>query len=243
MKVFYKLYRRAFKKSLVAFKLTRGFTLVELAIVLVIIGIILGAILKGQDLINNARIKRTLNDLRGVEAMVWSFYDRYGRFPGDCDKNGRIDAGYLADIAGSDLNNDPAIGFCPAGATADTDPDRPWAELKQAKFLSAEADTRDLIKSSFGFLGLASVTSTTGDTPVNAITLAQVPCYVARAIDIAIDKTEDASRGRIRYFDIGNFQALDTDDPADPPALWVGGTNCVNEDDNTYIVYLFDREF
>ncbi len=44
----------------------KGFTLVELAIVLVIIGIILGAVLKGQELINNAKMKRAYNDVRGV---------------------------------------------------------------------------------------------------------------------------------------------------------------------------------
>ncbi|NPA58431.1 MAG: prepilin-type N-terminal cleavage/methylation domain-containing protein, partial [Aquificae bacterium] len=49
----------------------KGFTLIELAIVLVIIGIILGAILKGQELIKNAQAKRVQNDMRGLEAAVW----------------------------------------------------------------------------------------------------------------------------------------------------------------------------
>lgn len=52
----------------------KGFTLVELAIVLVIIGIILGAILKGQDLIAQSRAKRVQNDLRGIEAIIWTYY-------------------------------------------------------------------------------------------------------------------------------------------------------------------------
>lgn len=61
----------------------RGFTLVELAIVLVIIGLILGAILKGQELINNARIKRLYNQYREVVAAVYTYYDKYGAYPGD----------------------------------------------------------------------------------------------------------------------------------------------------------------
>lgn len=61
----------------------KGFTLVELAIVLVIIGIILGAILKGQELINNAKVKRLYNQYRETLAAVYTYYDRYGRFPGD----------------------------------------------------------------------------------------------------------------------------------------------------------------
>jgi len=44
---------------------SKGFTLVELAIVLVIIAIILGAILKGQELIKNAKIKWNTGSIRG----------------------------------------------------------------------------------------------------------------------------------------------------------------------------------
>lgn len=52
----------------------KGFTLVELAIVLVIIGIILGAVLKGQELINNAKVKRAYNQQREVMAAVYTYY-------------------------------------------------------------------------------------------------------------------------------------------------------------------------
>ena len=70
---------------------TRGFTLVELAIVLVVIGIIVGAILKGSDLINQAKVSRLENDLKGLEAAIWSFYNKAKRFPGDCNRNGTIE--------------------------------------------------------------------------------------------------------------------------------------------------------
>jgi len=55
----------------------KGFTLVELAIVLVIIGIILGAVLKGQALINNAKIKRVYNQQREVLAAVYSYFKTF----------------------------------------------------------------------------------------------------------------------------------------------------------------------
>lgn len=64
-------------------KTNRGFTLVELAIVLVIIGIILGAVLKGQELIKNAKFKRLYNQYREVAAAVYTYYDKYGKYPGD----------------------------------------------------------------------------------------------------------------------------------------------------------------
>jgi len=64
-------------------KTREGFTLVELAIVLVIIGIILGAILKGQELIKNAKVKRAISQIKEVEAAVYTYYDKYNVFPGD----------------------------------------------------------------------------------------------------------------------------------------------------------------
>ncbi len=67
-----------------------GFTLVEMAIVLIIIGLIIGAILKGQDLIDNARAKRLASFIRGAEVGQWAYYDRFGKFAGDADGNGII---------------------------------------------------------------------------------------------------------------------------------------------------------
>ncbi len=68
----------------------KGFTLIELAIVLVIIGIILGAVLKGQDLIRNARAKKLIAQTTKWEAFTWSFMDQKGKFPGDGCSNGII---------------------------------------------------------------------------------------------------------------------------------------------------------
>lgn len=60
-----------------------GFTLVEIAIVLVIIGLLLGGILKGQELINSARV-RNLADLSSAsQAAYFGFIDRYRQIPGD----------------------------------------------------------------------------------------------------------------------------------------------------------------
>ncbi|MCC6611460.1 MAG: prepilin-type N-terminal cleavage/methylation domain-containing protein [Burkholderiales bacterium] len=60
-----------------------GFTLVEIAIVLVIIGLLLGGILKGQEMITQARIKNVTNDFNGTTAAYFSYQDRYKAVPGD----------------------------------------------------------------------------------------------------------------------------------------------------------------
>ena len=64
-------------------KQEQGFTLVELAIVLVIIGLLLGAVLKGQQLIYNAKVKRVQNQIKEMEAAFYTYYDKYGYYPGD----------------------------------------------------------------------------------------------------------------------------------------------------------------
>lgn len=60
-----------------------GFTLVELAIVLMIIGLLIGGILKGQELINNARINTAMRQMGSYDAAVLTFMDSYGAKPGD----------------------------------------------------------------------------------------------------------------------------------------------------------------
>ena len=60
-----------------------GFTLVEIAIVLVIIGLLLGGVLKGQELVNNAKIKNLANDFRGISSFVYAYQDRFRALPGD----------------------------------------------------------------------------------------------------------------------------------------------------------------
>ncbi len=61
----------------------KGFTLIEIAIVLVIIGLIIGMIFKGRNLIENAKIKHLATQYNKVLAAVNAFYDRYNFYPGD----------------------------------------------------------------------------------------------------------------------------------------------------------------
>lgn len=60
-----------------------GFTLIEIAIVLVIIGLLLGGILKGQELINSARVKNLGTDFRNVPMFIYGYQDKFRALPGD----------------------------------------------------------------------------------------------------------------------------------------------------------------
>ena len=65
------------------FRRQQGFTLVEMAIVLVIIGLLLGGILKGQELITSARVRNIADQNSGIQAAYYGFIDRYRQVPGD----------------------------------------------------------------------------------------------------------------------------------------------------------------
>lgn len=60
-----------------------GFTLIELAIVLVIIGLLLGGVLKGQELINSAKVKNFANDFRSIPVYIYGYQDKFKAMPGD----------------------------------------------------------------------------------------------------------------------------------------------------------------
>jgi prepilin-type N-terminal cleavage/methylation domain-containing protein len=82
----------------------RGFTLIEIAIVLVIIGLLIGGVLKGQELIYNQKVKSTYDAYRQYTAAMYGYQDRFKAIPGD-DANaatrGFITAGGPAIASGS----------------------------------------------------------------------------------------------------------------------------------------------
>lgn len=61
----------------------QGFTLVELAIVITIIGLLIGGVLKGQEMIKSARINSTISDVNAYQAALETFRDKHDNIPGD----------------------------------------------------------------------------------------------------------------------------------------------------------------
>ena len=80
-----------------------GFTLIELAIVLVIIGLLLGGVLKGQELINSAKVKNMATDFRNIPVYIYGYQDKYKSLPGD-------DAAALAHIGVAPASTGGTIG-------------------------------------------------------------------------------------------------------------------------------------
>lgn len=60
-----------------------GFTLVEISIVMIIIGLLIGGTFGGMKLIENMQINKTVQDLKAIESAALTFKDTYGRLPGD----------------------------------------------------------------------------------------------------------------------------------------------------------------
>ncbi len=117
--------------------LSKGFTLIEIAIVLVIVGLLLGGVIKGQELIRAARVRSLISEQEGVKAAFFGFQDRYKAVPGDyasdstnincgttaCangDGNGRIEVANAAGIHEDLLlwNHLSAAGFLNGSYTA-----------------------------------------------------------------------------------------------------------------------------
>jgi len=71
-----------------------GFTLIEIAIVLVIIGLLLGGILKGQELINSAKVKNLATDFKNIPVFIYGYQDKFRALPGD-------DAGVATHVTGT----------------------------------------------------------------------------------------------------------------------------------------------
>ena len=173
-----------------------GFTLVEIAIVLVIIGLLLGGILKGQELINSARVRNLADQNSGIQAAYYGFIDRYRQVPGDWataaatqaigvtinvggDGNGRIDNTVTEAAAAWEQlarSNFLGGGFTPATA----------APANETAYATAQAAPVN------AFNGILVLTRNQGYTGTRANRLnlhmgRNVPVNIARELDLKVD--------------------------------------------------------
>lgn len=167
----------------------KGFTLVELAIVLVIIGLILAAVLKGQEMITNAKVKNVANDLRGVSAAYYSYQDRYKAVPGD-DINATAHLGQIA-YAGSGDGVITGV-FTDNNAPPSTESQYFWQQTRMAGFLTGTATATTAPVGTNAVGGLLGVQAGTTTTPVlgmlgSVVCSGSIPWKIAQAVDVMID--------------------------------------------------------
>jgi prepilin-type N-terminal cleavage/methylation domain-containing protein len=82
-----------------------GFTLIELSIVLVIIGLLVGGVLVGRHLIRAAELSQFSSEVQELNLKITVFKDKYGGKPGDLDKASQFFSSCV-DIGGNTCNGD-----------------------------------------------------------------------------------------------------------------------------------------
>jgi prepilin-type N-terminal cleavage/methylation domain-containing protein len=169
-----------------------GFTLVEIAIVLVIIGLLLGGILKGQEMITQAKIKNVMADFSGISAAYHGYQDRYRRLPGD-DSQASTRWG---DLVVADNGNGNGVVAGAYNGAGDIESRNFWLHLRKAGFVAGTGKDQPF-NALTGMLGVQ-----TGDgaaTPLPAMLdgangfvglimcSANLPDKVAIAVDTQMD--------------------------------------------------------
>jgi len=96
-----------------------GFTLIEIAIVLVIIGLLLGGVLKGQELINSAKVKNLASDFKNVPVFIYGYQDKFKALPGDDALALTHVSGVLATTPAASQGNGIIDGLWKPAATTD----------------------------------------------------------------------------------------------------------------------------
>jgi type II secretory pathway pseudopilin PulG len=165
---------------------------VEIAIVLVIIGLLLGGVLKGQELIGNGKVKSAANDMNAVVAAFHSYTDRYNRLPGDDGPIATLTArgGSWVNVTQAGNNNGVIASTAAETWSGGTESDNFWQHLKAAGFINgnpADAGVAALPRNPFG--GLMGFTNATvmGGLSGDKICLSQVPGKLARTMDNNLD--------------------------------------------------------
>ncbi len=165
----------------------KGFTIVELAIVLVIIGIIIGAVMKGQDLIDNARAKKVITTINTWNMLTWAYMDRKGRFPGD---NTNRD-GVIGNIAGEQTTLASAIGEMAATGAFTNPPNNPIAIGSYQFWVYIGYDN-------IGGLANKNLMVICKTVTCAATVFTSDELKLIEAVDTAIDGISDAGRGQFR---------------------------------------------
>ncbi|TFH08081.1 MAG: type II secretion system protein [Nitrosomonadales bacterium] len=183
-----------------------GFTLIEIAIVLVIIGLLLAAVLQGQGMINSAKVKNLASDFRKVPVYIYGYLDRFKEIPGDDPRVVANVAGTLATSPAGVQGNSVINGLW--NSTTNTDESFLfWQHARLAGFAAGSTDTANPAyiprNADSGIMGIQSNVGFVTITAPTAMTGTYIICsdgilgkYV-RQLDITLDDGE-TSTGSVR---------------------------------------------
>jgi prepilin-type N-terminal cleavage/methylation domain-containing protein len=173
-----------------------GFTLIELAIVLVIIGLLLGGVLRGQSLIDSAKVKNMAADFRNAQVYVYGYQDKYHAIPGDDSKA----AGNVGVAAAEIGNGDGKIDGSWISTETDDESLRFWLHIRKAGL--ATGSTTLAANTSFwplnadnGRVGVQSglTPSITGLSGVHVVCSDQILGKFAKQLDVNLDNGDTAT--------------------------------------------------
>ena len=197
-----------------------GFTLVEIAIVMVIIGLLLGGVLKGQEVITNARIKNINNDFSAISAAIYSYQDRYRAIPGDDlaanAHTGAVESDNGAGGTAGDGIIDGAYDDATAAVAAaadDSESNLAWLHLRASGLITGAETSGAQPTNSYG--GLIGLENGAGNTAFGGLTMvfAAVPFDIANLIETTNGDGGDPDTGSIRMYaapdTAGSYTAAD----------------------------------
>ncbi|MBL4781114.1 MAG: type II secretion system protein [Porticoccaceae bacterium] len=184
------------RKLLAVHNKQSGFTLVEIAIVLVIIGLILGGVLKGQVLIDNAKYKNFVKQMESYRGAFHTFQDTYRGLPGDLANILALDADAVAGNGNGKIEG----GFC----SSTEESCNVWSHLRYAGIIAGDpSDISTASPPSHTYGGLVSSISTgswaNGVTETKVLTQG-IPGDVAQRYDNEFDDG-DATSGSVARFE------------------------------------------
>lgn len=173
-----------------------GFTLVEITIVLVIISLLVGGVLVGIEMINQAKIKSVVNELSRATAAYLSYQDRYRAIPGD-DPNAATRWASWGTPAG---NGNGFVGGA-YGSNTPTDESRKyWWHLRAAGFVPGPTQNPGADTQPNNAVGGIIGVQTNGLGLQGLIFCSSVvPDKVAAAVDRQIDD-QKSNDGKVRAF-------------------------------------------